>query len=83
MRIVDCFTDVILYARKLSRGDIQVESADEAREQLQELLNKSQTLSNEYDLSAEIYEAAKFPVVAFVIVIEDVVNPAAFPPDHK
>ncbi len=66
MRIVDCFTDVILYARKLSRGDIQVESADEARASLMALLDKSKALSDEHAFSDEIYEGAKFPVVAFV-----------------
>lgn len=66
MRIVDCFTDVILYARKLSRGDIQVESADEARSSLIALLEKSKALSDEHGLSAEMHDQAKFPVVAFV-----------------
>ena len=66
MRIVDCFTDAILYARKLSRGDIQVESADEARASLMSLLDESKALSNEQGFSIEIYDNAKFPVVAFV-----------------
>lgn len=66
MRIVDCFTDVILYARKLSRGDIQVESADEAREKLKELFASSRSLSDEHDFSSVMYADAIFPVVAFV-----------------
>lgn len=66
MRIVDCFTDVILYARKLSRGDIHVESVDEARDTLQTLFDRSVMLAKESDLSDVIYADAKFPVVAFV-----------------
>ena len=66
MRIVDCFTDVILYARKLARGDIQVESADEAREALKTLLKESKALSTEHGLSGEIYIDAKYPVIAFI-----------------
>ncbi|MDH5387812.1 MAG: DotU family type IV/VI secretion system protein [Gammaproteobacteria bacterium] len=66
MRIVDCFTDAILYARKLARGDIQVASADEARTNLMSLLDKSKTMSEEYAISSEMLEQAKFPVVAFV-----------------
>lgn len=66
MRIVDCFTDVILYARKLSRGDVQIESADEARTSLVALLDKSKALSDAHGFSTEMYDAAKFPVVAFV-----------------
>ena len=66
MRIVDCFTDVILFARKLSRDDILVESADEARTTLLTLLEKSKSLSDEQSHSSEMYEGAKFPVVAFV-----------------
>ncbi len=66
MRIVDCFTDVFLYARKLSRGDIHVESAEEARNTLKTLFEKSQDISNERDFSTLIYADAIFPVVAFV-----------------
>ena len=66
MRIVDCFTDVILFARKLSRDDIRVESADEARANLLTLLDKSKALSDQHGLSGDMYENAKFPVVAFV-----------------
>ena len=51
MRIVDCFTDVFLYARKLSRGDIHVESAEDARNTLKELFTKSENLSKEHDFS--------------------------------
>jgi type VI secretion system protein ImpK len=66
VRIVDCFTDVFLYARKLSRGDIHVESAEEARNTLKTLFEKSQDISNERDFSTLIYADAIFPVVAFV-----------------
>ena len=66
MQIVDCFTDVILYARKLSRGDIHVESGEEAHIAIKELFDKAKSLSNEHGLSGEIYIDAKFPVVAFI-----------------
>jgi type VI secretion system protein ImpK len=66
VRIVDCFTDVILYARKLSRGDIQVESAEEARDNLKTLFKQARTMSDDSDFSAAMYTDAVFPVVAFV-----------------
>lgn len=66
MHIVDCFTDVILYARKLSRGDIHVKSADEARVNLKTLFDKAKELSSENDFSEIMYADATFPVVAFV-----------------
>lgn len=66
MRIVDCFTDVILYARKLTRGDIVADSANEARTKLLSLLDKSQNLATEHEFSEEVYQSGKFPVVAFV-----------------
>ena len=66
MRIVDCFTDVILYARKLSRGDIVVASAEEARAELKTLFESAKSLSDANDFSATMYADAVFPVVAFV-----------------
>ena len=66
MRIVDCFTDVILYARKLSRGDVQSESSDEVRSTLKSLFSQSKSLAVEHGLSDEVYIDAKFPVVALL-----------------
>jgi len=66
VKIVDCFTDVILYARKLARGDIQAESADEARNKLVSLFDQSRALCDENGLTGEIFLDAKYPVVAFV-----------------
>jgi len=66
VRIVDCFTDVILYARKLSRGEIEVESADEARTALKSLFDKAKKLSTDNEFSDMMYADATFPVVAFV-----------------
>ena len=63
---MDCFTDVILYARKLARGDISVESADEARKNLVTLFDQSEELSKAKEYSNAMYADAKFPVVAFV-----------------
>lgn len=66
MRIVDCFTDVILFARKLSRGDVKSESADEARSSLKVLFEQSKSLATEDGMSSEMYIDAKYPVVAFI-----------------
>jgi len=66
VRIVDCFTGVILYARKVSRGEIKTESAQEARDQLKNLFEESKNLSEEQGFSKELYTEAKFPVVSFV-----------------
>ena len=66
MQIVDCFTDVILYARKVSRGEIQTETVDEVRAHLKSLFQQSKSFSRGHGLSDEIYIDAKYPVVAFV-----------------
>lgn len=66
MRIVDCFTDVILYARKLARGEIAVESADEARSSLVALFDKSESLSREQEHDNSMYIDAMYPIVAFI-----------------
>ncbi len=66
MRIVDCFTDVILYARKLSRGEITVESADEAREKLVSLFEKAKQLAQDNGMSEAVFDAGKYPVAAFI-----------------
>jgi type VI secretion system protein ImpK len=66
VRIVDCFTDVILYARKLARGDIVVESAEEARNALKQLFKESEDLAEDKQFSSAMYADAKFPVVAFI-----------------
>jgi len=66
VRIVDCFTDVILYARKLSRGDIVVEQAEDARTELKTLFEKAKALSDNNEFSVTMHADAVFPVVAFV-----------------
>lgn len=66
MRIVDCFTDVILYARKLVRGEIDVASADEARAELQKRFAEAEALARDNGMDVAMIEAGKFPVVAFI-----------------
>jgi len=66
VRIVDCFTDVILFARKLSRADIRVESSAEALASVKGLLDQAKVFAESHDLSSDMYEQALFPVVAFV-----------------
>ena len=66
MRIVDCFTDVILYARKLARGDISVESGEQARTKLVSLFDESERLSKEHEYEGSMYTDAMYPIVAFI-----------------
>lgn len=66
MRIVDCFTEVLLFTRKFCRNEIEAMSADEVHVELQARFDGSQQLAEKAGLSEEIYSAAKFPVVALV-----------------
>ncbi len=66
MRVVDCFTDVILYARKLARQEFVIDSVDEARSRLKALFHKSKQLAEEKGFGDDMYADAKYPVVAFV-----------------
>ena len=66
MRIVDCFTDVILFTRKFVRGELEVNAPDEVRREVTRLFDHSQQLAEAQDMSEEFYQQAKFPVVALV-----------------
>ena len=66
MRVVDTFTDVLLFVRKFCRGEIETMSADEVRAELQSLFDKSERLAEENGIIAAYYQAAKFPAVALV-----------------
>jgi type VI secretion system protein ImpK len=66
VRIVDAFTDVILFARRFTRGESEELSAKELRAELQRLFDQSSTLASDNGMSAEIYQAAKYPVVAYI-----------------
>lgn len=66
MRIVDCFTDVILFARRMARGDSQEITCEDAKKVFSTLFIESEKTAIEYELDIELYENAKFPIVAFV-----------------
>jgi len=66
VRIVDCFTDVILFTRKFVRGEIKIESIDEVKSELLQLLKTSESLAESNNFSHDYYDMARFPVVAFV-----------------
>jgi len=66
MRVVDCFTDVILFARRMARSEAEEISCEEAKKVFTTLIIESEKTANEYEIAAEIFESAKFPVVAYV-----------------
>jgi len=66
VRIVDCFTQVILYARRFARGERTTESAEEVFNDLSKLIAESKQLARDNRIADEIYESAKYPVIAFV-----------------
>jgi type VI secretion system protein ImpK len=66
VRIVDAFTDVILFARRFARGESEEISAEELRAQLKLRFDESSALASDNGMSAEIYQAAKYPVVAYI-----------------
>ena len=66
MRVVDTFTDVLLFVRKFCRGEIEAMPADQVRSQLQALFDRSKQMAEDSGILDNYYEAAKFPVVALV-----------------
>lgn len=66
MRIIDVFTDVILFARKFARSETEPMSAEELRNELKSRFNDSQNAAADNGMSGEIYQAAKYPVVAYI-----------------
>ncbi len=66
MRIVDCFTDVILFTRKFVRGEQEIVEVDAVHHALINLFEASQQLAESQDMTDEFYQQAKFPVVALV-----------------
>lgn len=66
MRIVDCFTDVILFTRKFVRGELEINEPDDVRRELTQLFEQSQKLAESQDMTEDFYLQAKFPVVALV-----------------
>lgn len=66
MRIVDCFTDVILFTRKFVRGELEMNELDEVRREIIHLFEHSQKLAEEQDMAEDFYNQARYPVVALV-----------------
>ncbi len=66
MRIVDCFTEVILFTRKFVRGEMQVQGVEEVRRILLALFEQSREQAEQHGMQADYFEQAKYPVVALV-----------------
>lgn len=66
MRIVDCFTDVLLFTRKFCRGETEAMTAEEVRQHLDNLFKQSQVTAEKNGMPEAFYLQAKYPVVAFV-----------------
>jgi type VI secretion system protein ImpK len=66
MRIVDCFTDVLLFTRKFCRGELEEMSVDLVRSELQNIFQKSEENATKNNMIGEFYQSAKYPVVSLV-----------------
>jgi type VI secretion system protein ImpK len=66
MRIVDCFTDVILHVRKFTRIEGEKPDISQLRGELKELFDESQQVAIDHGISTDIYQSAKFAVVAYI-----------------
>ncbi|MFT4607755.1 MAG: type VI secretion system protein ImpK [Urechidicola sp.] len=66
MRIVDCFTDVLLFTRKFCRGELEQMPVDQVRGYLQDLFQKSEAMAEQDNMVGDFYQASKFPVVSLV-----------------
>ena len=66
MRIVDCFTDVLLFTRKFCRGELEQIPVEEVRAYLQDLFQKSEIMAEKDNMTGEFYQSAKYPVVSLV-----------------
>lgn len=66
MRIVDGFTEVLLFTRKFCRGEIEAMPVEQVRTELQSRFDISERLAEDISLPDELYQSAKFPVVALV-----------------
>jgi type VI secretion system protein ImpK len=66
MRIVDCFTDVILFTRKFCRGEHEEMSADAVRKIVEALFQKSEQDAESQNMGSDFFLSAKYPVVALV-----------------
>ena len=66
MRIVDSFTDVLLFTRKFCRGEMEEMSVEQVRQQLERLFQESEDMAAANGMIEQFYESAKYPVVALV-----------------
>lgn len=66
MRIVDCFTDVLLFTRKFCRGELEALSAAQVSSELKHRFETSARLAEENGMPDDFYQSAKYPIVALV-----------------
>jgi len=66
MRVVDSFTDVLLFTRKFCRGEIEALSAEQVRAELQNRFDASQRQVEDSGMPDAFYQSSLFPVVALV-----------------
>ncbi len=66
MRIVDSFTEVLLFTRKFCRGELEAMQAERVRTELQTRFDLSQRLAEDAAIPESMYQAAKYPIVALV-----------------
>lgn len=66
MRIVDCFTDVLLFTRKFCRGEMEEMSVEQVRLQLENLFQQSEDTAEANGMIDQFYQSAKYPIVALV-----------------
>ncbi len=66
MRVVDSFTEALLFTRKFCRGELEAMTAEQVRLELQNRFDLSQKMAEDNNMSDEFYESAKYPVVALI-----------------
>lgn len=66
MRIVDYFTDVILHVRKFERLQGDKAGVEELHHELMVLFETGQQAALDHGIPADIFESAKFAVVAYI-----------------
>ena len=60
MRIVDCFNDVILFARRMARGDSEDITCEDAKKVFATLFIESEKTAVEYELDSGLYKMQNF-----------------------
>lgn len=66
MRLVDCFVDTLVYLREFARKvEDDAPEFDDVRGEIVQLFDDSQGVALEHGYQDEVYESAKYAVVAF------------------